>query len=430
MAGGGSLIIKGGIASKGEVEVINGALKVTGISGGGGGVDNPMTADLDGGGFDIFNITNLNVGTSANTEPVQVTTGGIDALIIESDATVNFLETAAPSTVSGIFNVGERVNVVPTTIPVGGNAVNIAVGSRTNNVDGIRVEGTVASGALSFLCQNSSNGAGFDSATFICRVLGAVGDPYTQYDVNGGGTFAVGIDNSDSDKFKIVPSGHPSAATADFVIDSTGRVAVATNSPAASAQFSVISTDRGFLPPVMTNAQRDAIASPTNGLQAHTSDESSLEVSDGTDWLRVGPSDYGQIYTEGGAGSQTITTAGTYEKVTQFANNGESRNMTNDQANDQITIDNVGMYLVTVNMSYTGTNNSTITVRIRWNGVDQTQIEFQRKLGTGTDVGHSAATGIIDVTSASQNLEVFWTADSNGDALGVVNASLVVSRLA
>ena len=44
------------------------------------------------------------------------------------------------------------------------------------------------------------------------------------------------------------------------------QVGIGTTTPAASAQLDASSTTKGFLPPRMTGAQRDAIANPANGL--------------------------------------------------------------------------------------------------------------------------------------------------------------------
>ena len=48
--------------------------------------------------------------------------------------------------------------------------------------------------------------------------------------------------------------------------------------PAASAALDIVSTTKGFLPPRMTTAQRDAIATPTAGLRIHNTDTGTTDV--------------------------------------------------------------------------------------------------------------------------------------------------------
>lgn len=52
----------------------------------------------------------------------------------------------------------------------------------------------------------------------------------------------------------------------------------------ASAVFQAQSTTQGFLPPVMTTVQRNAIVSPATGLYVYDTDTLSAWVFDGTNW--------------------------------------------------------------------------------------------------------------------------------------------------
>jgi hypothetical protein len=68
-------------------------------------------------------------------------------------------------------------------------------------------------------------------------------------------------------------------------VTGAGIVAVNTISPSAAAQLDVSSTTRGFLPPRMTTAQRDAISTPPDGLILYNATTSKLQVRAGGAWV-------------------------------------------------------------------------------------------------------------------------------------------------
>jgi hypothetical protein len=84
----------------------------------------------------------------------------------------------------------------------------------------------------------------------------------------------------------------------------------ATNVP--SSQLTIDSTTKGFLPPRMTTAQRDAIASPATGLVIYNTTTLAANVYNGTSWVGLGGGD--NIYTADGAltGDRTVT-SGTFK---------------------------------------------------------------------------------------------------------------------
>lgn len=69
-----------------------------------------------------------------------------------------------------------------------------------------------------------------------------------------------------------------------------GRLGVG-GSPAASTILDVQSTTRGFRPPVMTSAQRTAIASPVAGVFVYDTNLSAYVYWDGTQWVTIGSAD-------------------------------------------------------------------------------------------------------------------------------------------
>jgi hypothetical protein len=66
-------------------------------------------------------------------------------------------------------------------------------------------------------------------------------------------------------------------------ITTNAQVGIGTSSPNASAQLDVSSTTKGFLPPRMTTAQRDAITA-TPGLTIYNTTKNSFECYNGSSW--------------------------------------------------------------------------------------------------------------------------------------------------
>jgi trimeric autotransporter adhesin len=77
-------------------------------------------------------------------------------------------------------------------------------------------------------------------------------------------------------------------SNAQNTFPNNGSVGVGTNSPNSSSILEVKSTTKGFLPPRMTRTQRDAIASPAQGLLIYQTDNTKgLYQYDGTSWKIV-----------------------------------------------------------------------------------------------------------------------------------------------
>jgi len=70
---------------------------------------------------------------------------------------------------------------------------------------------------------------------------------------------------------------------------SNAQVGIGTNTPSPSVQFEVFSTERGFLPPRLTTAQRDLIATPATGLLIFQTDNTAgYYYYNGTTWVNLG----------------------------------------------------------------------------------------------------------------------------------------------
>ena len=72
---------------------------------------------------------------------------------------------------------------------------------------------------------------------------------------------------------------------------------------------------------------------------------------------------YGEIYVSGGSTAQTLTSANTFYDVNAFDTDGLSNAVTLDAANQKITIDVAGDYLVQFFITFTDSNNKTFSFR-------------------------------------------------------------------
>jgi hypothetical protein len=132
------------------------------------------------------------------------------------------------------------------------------------------------------------------------------------------------------------------------------------------------------------------------------------------------------IYTTGGSGSQTPGTG--YVKCTQFDSNGVSFEGTPDAANDKITLTKTGLYLVLSFGSFGvgATSGFDAFFRVYWNSVAQTQITAR----VAETVGTWACGGLVDVTSASTDLELHIRTDVASKDIDIEEASLIAAKLA
>ncbi|NBW37567.1 MAG: hypothetical protein EBR30_21635 [Cytophagia bacterium] len=146
-------------------------------------------------------------------------------------------------------------------------------------------------------------------------------------------------------------------ANANLSINNTGIVASTSgySSSTASAVLEANSTTQGFLPPRMTTTQKNAIASPAEGLQIYDSTAKSPAYYDGTNWG----------YT-GGALQNAAGNSGTLN--ISFAA-GNIVNLTLN-ANTTLAFSNavIGTYIIQVTQGATGANVLTYPASVKWAG--------------------------------------------------------------
>jgi uncharacterized protein (TIGR02145 family) len=75
-----------------------------------------------------------------------------------------------------------------------------------------------------------------------------------------------------------------------FLVDAPcAQVGIGTSTPDPSAKLDISSVTLGFLPPRMTNAQRNAISSPATGLVIFNTTSGCINVYSGTQWREICP---------------------------------------------------------------------------------------------------------------------------------------------
>lgn len=109
--------------------------------------------------------------------------------------------------------------------------LNVGTATPANPYD-IALEKSVA-GLMGASIQNISANAA--ASTVVQHIVEpAAGDAYSNYVINGGQNWSAGLDNSDSDAFKITTGNSPSAGTEVLAATTAGSVTVGTTTGAAA----------------------------------------------------------------------------------------------------------------------------------------------------------------------------------------------------
>jgi hypothetical protein len=120
------------------------------------------------------------------------------------------------------------------------------------------------------LICSGHDGSGFvEAANIFAQVDGAVGS------------------NSVPGRIVFQTASSGDAPSERMRIDSAGNVGIGTTSPDAAATLTLTSTTKGFLPPRMTTAQRNAISTPPAGLIIYNTSTNKLNVRTASSWEAV-----------------------------------------------------------------------------------------------------------------------------------------------
>lgn len=271
------VVYNAGTATWGPVNLSGGTVVVTRVSAGAGTAALPsytFTGDLDTGmywvsanniGFSTNGSLALNISSGAITPAIPLSSFRVTGTIgIGTPADTGFGIAVYPTTLTGTTPVG--IESAP-TLPVTATGVSIGVGASVSTA----AASFTAASINQFYSQANSKGAG----STITRMINYRGDVQTTGTNNG---FLVDNASFTGDWAINFTSTSPSLHTGSFGV---GAAAV------ASALLACTSTTKGFLPPVMTETQRDAIGTPAEGLIIYNSTSHKLNVRVAAAWEAI-----------------------------------------------------------------------------------------------------------------------------------------------
>ena len=138
-------------------------------------------------------------------------------------------------------------------------------------------------------------------------------------------------------------------------------------------------------------------------------------------------SDYAEI-SANASGTEQTGIGTSFVKVTQFDTNVAAKESTADAANDKITLGATGEFICQCYLSFEGSNNAFYTFAIFVNGVEVANLDAQRKLGTGADVGTISWVGFFAGTSG-QDVDVRVKTGGTVDVLTIHHGTLSIEEL-
>ena len=154
----------------------------------------------------------------------------------------------------------------------------------------------------------------------------------------------------------------------DLLLNPGDGVAINGSAADASAVLDVQSTTKGFLPPRMTEAERDAIPTPATGLTVYNTTSSKLNVYDGSAWSELTSNSAGSTIAFTVAKTANQTAAATPEVITwetAVTNKGSGF----DLANNRFVAPEAGTYFFHADILGQNSSTSDVVVRIYKNGI-------------------------------------------------------------
>ena len=244
--------------------ILNGIdLGTFGISedGGTGGFGNPRFAIAQGG--------NVGIGTTSPNQRLSVTSG--------DDARVNIYSNGGSV---GIIDAVSNANTATARwLSINPSGANVGIGTQSPTAQlslasaGTELAGTAMSN--SFKTNAGSLGGTIGNEISIAS-LGFLGANNIALGIRGYRS-STGTDWTSTSILLGYDVDNTVRPASFFAMGSNGNFGFGIAAPAASAKLDVTSTTSGFLPPRMTTAQRDAIASPVPGLMVFNSSTQTID---------------------------------------------------------------------------------------------------------------------------------------------------------
>lgn len=118
-------------------------------------------------------------------------------------------------------------------------------------------------------------------------------------------------------------------------------------------------------------------------------------LHDGSNWSNLCGT-YGGIHAHDNATGQSIINGTAYATITALIGTHASNDVLVSTSTQTITINRSGVYRISFDISfYTDTNNIIGYFAAFQNSTELDQVHLERKIGTGADVGSSAASGFV-----------------------------------
>lgn len=193
-------------------------------------------------------------------------------------------------------------------------------------------------------------------------------------------------------------------------IFSLDAVAIGGNTASASAILDLQSSTKGFLPPRMSTAERDAITAPSNGLVIYNTSSNQIEFFNGTGWSTsntfVGTRATSDIVQ---AGSLADTKLNLNAKTFDVGNNF-------DLATDRFQPTVAGKYLVTLQIHASSQSNGDHNISAIYKNGSMYERRFTRSISAGNS--ESTIVTLVDMNGSTDFIEPYFSL-SAGNAVAV-----------